>query len=176
MNRTKQSPEPLPIEPLLLTIPQVCQYLNIKRATFYKINATGAFGLLPVKLGTCRKVLYRKTEIEKWIQGDCPHGKIWQSQRKEKKIMKAEIKKADASTPARNHKLHRKCYRNKLFPSSLKRNFSHQVQRHRHHHGWFSDLLILTSEQIRGKGNLKLANYYAQLATNNTDKSGGIVT
>ena len=41
---------------------------------------------------------------------------------------------------------------------------------------WFTRLLILTSEQIRGKGNLKLANYYAQLATNNTDKSGGIVT
>ena len=29
----KQSPEPLRIEPALLTIPQVCEYLNIKRAT-----------------------------------------------------------------------------------------------------------------------------------------------
>lgn len=46
----KQSPEPLKIEPALLTIAQVCEYLNIKRATFYKINATGAFGLLPVNI------------------------------------------------------------------------------------------------------------------------------
>ena len=52
------------IAPALLNIPQVCAYLNIARATFYKINATGAFGLLPIKLGTCRKVLYRKDEIE----------------------------------------------------------------------------------------------------------------
>ena len=160
------------IQPALLTISQVCAYLNIKRATFYKINATGAFGLLPVKLGTCRKVLYRKTEIEKWILGDCPHGKIWQSQRKEKKIMKAEIKKADASTPARNHKLHRKCYRNKLFPSRIKRNISHQVQRHRHH-GWFTELLFLASKHARAKGNLKNANYYSKLTGN---LRGGIVT
>ncbi len=68
---------PVKIEPALLTIPQVCEYLNIARPTFYKINATGAFGLLPVKLGTCRKVLYRKDEIERWIQADCPHRKQW---------------------------------------------------------------------------------------------------
>ncbi len=60
------------IAPALLTIPQVCAYLNIARPTFYKINATGAFGLLPVKLGSCRKVLYRRDEIEKWIQANCP--------------------------------------------------------------------------------------------------------
>jgi len=34
---TAETPEK--IEPALLTIPQVCQYLNIKRATFYKINS-----------------------------------------------------------------------------------------------------------------------------------------
>jgi len=51
----KQSPEPLKIEPALLTITQVCEYLNIARATFYKINATGAFGLLPVRLGFAGK-------------------------------------------------------------------------------------------------------------------------
>ena len=78
-----QSPEK--IQPALLTIPQVCAYLNIARATFYKINQTGAFGLLPIKLGTCRKVLYRRDEIDSWIQSGCPHRKIWQSQRKELK-------------------------------------------------------------------------------------------
>lgn len=81
-----QSPEK--IAPALLTISQVCAYLNIARATFYKINVTGAFGLLPVKLGTCRKVLYRKDEIENWVRAGCPHRKIWQAQRKEMKLWK----------------------------------------------------------------------------------------
>ena len=85
MNRTKQTPEPSQIEPALLTILQVCDYLNIKRATFYKINATGAFGLLPIKLGTCRKVLFSKAELIAWLNVNppCPHRKQWQIQRKE---------------------------------------------------------------------------------------------
>jgi len=70
------------IEPALFTIPQVCAYLNIKRATFYKLNSTGAFGLLPVQLGTCRKVLYNRVEIEKWVATGCPHRKQWQAQTK----------------------------------------------------------------------------------------------
>ena len=78
---TAKTPER--IEPALLTIPQVCAYLNIARATFYKINATGAFGLLPVKLGTCRKVLYLRVEIESWIKSGCPHRKQWQTMRKD---------------------------------------------------------------------------------------------
>ena len=69
------------IEPALLTIPQVCVYLNIKRATFYKINATGAFGLLPIKLGTCRKVLYSRAELDAYVRSGCPHRKQWQIQR-----------------------------------------------------------------------------------------------
>jgi predicted DNA-binding transcriptional regulator AlpA len=65
------------IEPALLTIPQVCAYLNIARATFYKINATGAFGLLPVKLLGCKKVLYDRAELEALRQAGFPHRKIW---------------------------------------------------------------------------------------------------
>jgi predicted DNA-binding transcriptional regulator AlpA len=80
---SKQLPEPLQIEPALLTIPQVCLYLNIKRATFYKINATGAFGLLPIKLGTCRKVLYSRIELESFLKAGCPHRKQWQTMKKE---------------------------------------------------------------------------------------------
>jgi len=67
------------IQPALLTISQVCAYLNIKRATFYKINATGAFGLLPVKLGTCRKVFYSRAELDDFVKAGCPHRKKWQS-------------------------------------------------------------------------------------------------
>jgi len=86
MNTKTQSPEALRIEPALLTIPQVCQYLNIKRATFYKINATGAFGLLPIRLGTCRKVLYSRAELDAFVKADCPHRKQWQIIKKENRL------------------------------------------------------------------------------------------
>ena len=67
------------IAPALLTIPQVCEYLNIARPTFYKINATGAFGLLPIRLGTCRKVLYSRAELDAYVRSGCPHRKQGQS-------------------------------------------------------------------------------------------------
>ncbi len=86
MGNKAQSPEPPQIEAALLTIPQVCQYLNIKRATFYKINATGAFGLLPVKLGACRKVLYSRAELDAFVRAGCPHRKQWQNQKKENRL------------------------------------------------------------------------------------------
>lgn len=62
-----QSPEPLQIQPALLTIPQVCEYLNIARPTFYKLKESGAFGLLPIRLGTCRKVLYSRIELDAYV-------------------------------------------------------------------------------------------------------------
>lgn len=79
----KQPPEALKIQPALLTIPQVCAYLNIARATFYKINATGAFGLSPVKLGTCRKVLYSRIELDAYVKAGCPHRKQWESMKRD---------------------------------------------------------------------------------------------
>lgn len=84
MATTKQSHEK--IAPALLTIPQVCAYLNIARATFYKINATGAFGLLPIKLGTCRKILYSRIELDAYVRVGCPHRRQWQIQKKEMKL------------------------------------------------------------------------------------------
>ena len=74
---TAKSPET--IQPALLTIPQVCAWLNIARPTFYKLNATGAFGLLPIRLGTCRKVLYSRAELDAYVRAGCPHRKVWQS-------------------------------------------------------------------------------------------------
>ena len=79
---------PVKIEPALLTIPQVCAYLNIGRATFYKINATGTFGLLPVKLGTCKKVLYSRAELDDYVKSNCPHRKQWQSMKTNRAIIK----------------------------------------------------------------------------------------
>ena len=76
MTTKTQSPESLKIEPALLTIPQICEYLNIKRATFYKIKENGVFGLLPVRLGTCRKVLYSKIELDAYLKASTAIGKF----------------------------------------------------------------------------------------------------
>ena len=81
MVNKRQLPEPLQIEPALLTIEQACQLLNISRAEFYRLNASGKFA--PLSVGLCRKVLYRKDEIEDWIRAGCPRRKIWQAQKKE---------------------------------------------------------------------------------------------
>jgi len=82
---TAETPEK--IAPALLTIPQICAYLNIARPTFYKLN-TGAFGLLPVKLLGCRKVLYSRTELEAYLKESTAQGKLisrkqWQSMKKD---------------------------------------------------------------------------------------------
>lgn len=69
------------IEPALLTIEQTCQVLNISRAEFYRLNSTGKFA--PLSVGLCRKVLYRRDEIESWIRAGLPHRKIWQTMKKE---------------------------------------------------------------------------------------------
>ena len=82
------------------------------------------------------------------------------------------IKKAVcfAGKTAKNNNQRNKRYHNKLFPSRIKRNISHQ------RHGWFSDLLILTSEEARVKGHPKIATYYRQLAEKSVaNPRGGIV-
>lgn len=72
---------PEKIAPALLNITQVCQLLNISRAEFYRLNASGKFA--PLQVGLCRKVLYQKQEVLDWISAKCPHRKIWQSMKKD---------------------------------------------------------------------------------------------
>ena len=82
--KDKQSPEPLQIEPALLTILQVCQLLNISRAEFYRLDASGRFA--PLSVGLCRKRLYLRSEVENWLSKKCPHRKVWSTQRKENRL------------------------------------------------------------------------------------------
>ena len=74
------------INPELLNIQQVCELVNIKRTTFYKLNASGAFAPLPVNL--CRKVLYQRAEVEAWIAAKCPHRKLWNGMKANNAIAK----------------------------------------------------------------------------------------
>ncbi len=66
---------PATIQPALLTIPQVCAYLNIARPTFYKLN-TGTFGPLPVRLLGCRKVLYSRAELDAYVRESTVQGRL----------------------------------------------------------------------------------------------------
>lgn len=71
------------ITPALLTISQVCELLNISRAEFYRLDASGKFA--PLSTGLCRKRLYLKNEIESWLSAGLPHRKIWSTMKKELK-------------------------------------------------------------------------------------------
>ena len=91
--------------------------------------------------------------------------------------METPIKKAVciAGKTAKNNNQQQKEYPQSVPLSSLKRNFSHQIQQ-RQRHGWFSDLLILTSAEARVKGHPKIATYYMWLVeTATTNPRGGIV-
>jgi excisionase family DNA binding protein len=79
---TTKEKESEKIAPALLTIPQVCQLLNISRAEFYRLNQSGKFA--PLQVSLCRKVLYNRAEIDRWIQAGCPHRKIWQTIKEQK--------------------------------------------------------------------------------------------
>jgi excisionase family DNA binding protein len=73
---------PIKIEPALLTIPQVCELLNISRAEFYRLNQSGKFA--PLQIGLCRKVLYLRSEVEDWLSKKCPHRRQWQAMKESK--------------------------------------------------------------------------------------------
>ena len=77
MDANNRPPETVKIEPALLTIPQVCGLLNISRAEFYRLDASGKFAPLP--MGLCRKRLYLRSEILAWLAERCPHRKVWQT-------------------------------------------------------------------------------------------------
>ncbi len=75
------SSDALTITPALVTIAQVCELLNISRAEFYRLDASGKFA--PLSVGLCRKRLYLRSEVENWLRQGLPHRKIWSTMKKE---------------------------------------------------------------------------------------------
>jgi excisionase family DNA binding protein len=65
------------IAPALLSMPKTCEYLSISRPTLYKLAASGKLGPMPISL--CRKVLYRRAELDEWIAAGCPPRRAWAS-------------------------------------------------------------------------------------------------
>ena len=71
-----------------------------------------------------------------------------------------------AEATAQNSNRLKRSYHNKPMLSRINRTQRRQLHgvSHKLCDGWFTNLLILTSEQAHVKGNLKFANYYRQLA------------
>jgi len=60
----------MPDNPLLLSVDDTCKLLNIHRTLFYSMISTGQFGPLPLRLG--RRRMYRRADVERWIEFGAP--------------------------------------------------------------------------------------------------------
>ncbi|WP_049762654.1 helix-turn-helix domain-containing protein [Citrifermentans bemidjiense] len=62
------SPAPLsastPLVPLLLTMVQVCELLNVSRTTFYRMRKSGE---IPGEIEIGGKILYHRETLEQWL-------------------------------------------------------------------------------------------------------------
>ncbi|MGD1042171.1 MAG: helix-turn-helix domain-containing protein [Sedimentisphaerales bacterium] len=67
---------PVKIEPLLLTVDETLQLLNIGKSSLYSALRDGRFAVKPLHFG--RKVLFNRAEVESYIAAGLPNSKIWQ--------------------------------------------------------------------------------------------------
>jgi DNA binding domain, excisionase family len=67
------------IAPLLLTVDETLQLLNIGKSSLYSALRDGRFAVKPVHFG--RKVLFNRSEIERYVEAGMPNARIWQTMR-----------------------------------------------------------------------------------------------
>jgi predicted DNA-binding transcriptional regulator AlpA len=67
-------------EPILVDTRQAVALCGSSLATWHRLRAAGKIGPEPVRLGG--RVLWRRTELEAWIEAGCPPRKEWQARRK----------------------------------------------------------------------------------------------
>ncbi len=65
----------LATEPVLMTVKQAAQMLGISRSHFYSLDRAGRIGPMSIDLGGRR--LWRRHELECWVQAGCPRRDIW---------------------------------------------------------------------------------------------------
>lgn len=70
------------IEPALLTVEQTYTYLGIGKTLFYSMQSSARFGVLPLRLG--KRVLYRRAELDSYIEAGMPSRKVWQEIKKQR--------------------------------------------------------------------------------------------
>ena len=65
---------------LLLSADSAARLLGIGRSHFYGLHSSGQLGPLPIRLGS--RTLWRKKELEAWIDDGCNCREQWQTKKK----------------------------------------------------------------------------------------------
>ena len=66
------------IEPVLIGIEEAASMLGISTTAFKVLDRTGQLGPRPTQIGTCRRRLYKVSELRRWVELDCPIRERWQ--------------------------------------------------------------------------------------------------
>lgn len=73
---TETSPSPATSIPLTLSANDAAALLGIGKTTFWSLHNQGKLPK-PVRLG--RRVLWRRKELEAWLEADCPSRDRWEA-------------------------------------------------------------------------------------------------
>ncbi len=69
------------VQPILLSAAESAKLLGIGRSLFYSLRSEGKLPR-PRQLGG--RVLWQKSELEKWIDHNCPTQQQWEQMKKQK--------------------------------------------------------------------------------------------
>lgn len=75
---------------LLLNADAAAGMLAISRTLFYEMHSDGRLGPMAIRFGRCSR--WRRDEMVKWVEADCPPRRQWQDQ---KKWLKSGAKQAE---------------------------------------------------------------------------------
>jgi len=65
---------------LLLSAEHAADLLDVSVRHFYALHSSGRLGPLPIRLG--RRTLWRRSDLEAWVQNGCPAREKWESVKK----------------------------------------------------------------------------------------------
>jgi predicted DNA-binding transcriptional regulator AlpA len=60
---------------LLVDVVELARMLSVGRTSIFRMQHAGLLGPRPVRL--CRRVLWRKAEVERWVEAGCPPRTRW---------------------------------------------------------------------------------------------------
>jgi hypothetical protein len=72
------------IEPALVGVEDAASMLGISVTAFKTLDRTGQLGPMPVRVGMCRRRLYKVSELRAWVEAGCPNREKWQVIKDEK--------------------------------------------------------------------------------------------
>jgi len=83
-DESPKSPPVLHVEPLLIGTAELAALLNVGKTNLHTLRSLGRLPL-PIRLG--RRVLWRRSEIERWVEAGCPHLEKWLAMQEQKGSM-----------------------------------------------------------------------------------------